>query len=145
MSQEASEDVLYSVTGLARDLGVSARTIRFYEDRGLITPGRAGATRVYTHRDRARMQLILRGKRLGFSLNDIREFLALYVPGGTQAEQLRKLLKAVQARVETLDQQQAAIAETLSELREIDATARASLKDAAEPHHPAPRAHQAVK
>jgi DNA-binding transcriptional MerR regulator len=145
MSQEASEDVLYSVTGLARDLGVSARTIRFYEDRGLITPGRAGATRVYTHRDRARMQLILRGKRLGFSLNDIREFLELYVPGGTQAEQLRKLLKAVQARVETLDQQQAAIAETLSELREIDATARASLKDAAEPHHPAPRAHQAVK
>jgi DNA-binding transcriptional MerR regulator len=116
MSQEASEDVLYSVTGLARDLGVSAR-----------------------------MQLILRGKRLGFSLNDIREFLALYVPGGTQAEQLRKLLKAVQARVETLDQQQAAIAETLSELREIDATARASLNDAAEPHHPAPRAHQAVK
>jgi DNA-binding transcriptional MerR regulator len=144
MSQEASEDVLYSVTGLARDLGVSARTIRFYEDRGLITPGRAGATRVYTHRDRARMKLILRGKRLGFSLNDIREFLALYVPGGTQAEQLRKLLKAVQARMETLDQQQAAIAETLSELREIDATARASLKDAAESHRPAPPACQAA-
>jgi DNA-binding transcriptional MerR regulator len=144
MSQESSEDVLYSVTGLARDLGVSARTIRFYEDRGLISPGRAGATRVYTHRDRARMKLILRGKRLGFSLNDIREFLALYVPGGTQAEQLRKLLKAVQARMETLDQQQAAIAETLSELREIGATARASLKDAAESHRPAPPACQAA-
>ncbi|WP_187294316.1 MerR family transcriptional regulator, partial [Methylobacterium sp. B1] len=58
-------DTLYTVTQLAKDLGVTARTVRFYEDKGLLTPQRAGNTRVYTHRDRARLILILRGKRLG--------------------------------------------------------------------------------
>ncbi len=69
---------LYSVSQLARQLGVTARTIRFYEDKHLINPQRAGTTRVYTHRDRARLVLILRGKRLGFSLREIKEFLDLY-------------------------------------------------------------------
>jgi DNA-binding transcriptional MerR regulator len=122
-------DVLYTVTGLAEELGVTARTIRFYEDRGLITPGRAGATRVYTHRDRARMKLILRGKRLGFSLRDIREFLELYVPGGTQADQLRKLLKAVRDRLDDLEEQRAALEQTLDELHEIESAAQAALNE----------------
>ncbi len=134
MTEEAgpeamNADVLYTVTGLAEELGVTARTIRFYEDRGLISPGRAGATRVYTHRDRARMKLILRGKRLGFSLRDIREFLELYVPGGTQADQLRKLLKAVRDRLDDLEEQRAALEQTLDELREIEAAAQAALKE----------------
>ena len=70
-------DKIFSVTELARDLGVTPRTIRFYEDQGLISPQRAGNTRVYTHRDRARMILILRGKQLGFSLRDIKEYRIL--------------------------------------------------------------------
>lgn len=69
---------LYTVTELAAELGMTARAIRFYEDKGLITPQRAGTTRVYSSRDRARMILILRGKRLGFSLGTIREYLDLY-------------------------------------------------------------------
>src|SRR5271170_1250244 len=69
---------LFSVSQLAGQLGVTARTIRFYEDKHLISPQRAGTTRVYTPRDRARLTLILRGKRLGFSLREVKEFLDLY-------------------------------------------------------------------
>ncbi len=120
---EATGDVLtdrlFTVTQLAENLGVTARTIRFYEDKGLIAPQRAGTTRVYTHRDRARMALILRGKRLGFSLRDIRDYLDLYDVDHTQKEQLRALLKAVAGRVEQLEQQRIALDETLGELNEI--------------------------
>ncbi len=69
---------LYSVTELGKELGVSARTIRFYEDKGLLSPSRVGNNRVYAARDRARMILILRGKQLGFSLREIKEYLDLY-------------------------------------------------------------------
>lgn len=120
---EATGDVLtdrlFTVTQLAENLGVTARTIRFYEDKGLIAPQRAGTTRVYTHRDRARMALILRGKRLGFSLREIRNYLDLYDVDHTQTEQLRALLKAVAGRVEQLEQQRIALDETLKELNEI--------------------------
>ncbi len=120
---EATGDVLtdrlFTVTQLAENLGVTARTIRFYEDKGLIAPQRAGTTRVYTHRDRARMALILRGKRLGFSLREIRDYLDLYDVDHTQTEQLRALLKAVAGRVEQLEQQRIALDETLKELNEI--------------------------
>ena len=112
-------DRLFTVTQLAENLGVTARTIRFYEDKGLIAPQRAGTTRVYTHRDRARMALILRGKRLGFSLREIRDYLNLYDVDHTQTEQLRALLKAVAGRVEQLEQQRIALDETLAELNEI--------------------------
>src|ERR1700722_4937407 len=89
----------YSVTQLGRDLGVTARTIRFYEDKGLISPRRAGNNRVYTLRDRARMILILRGKKLGFSLREIKEYLDLYDADPTQAKKLRVLLKAARYRM----------------------------------------------
>ena len=83
---------LYTVTELAKELGMTARAVRFYEDKGLITPQRAGTTRVYSARDRARMILILRGKRLGFSLSAIKEYLDLYDTDITQHAQLRVLL-----------------------------------------------------
>ena len=104
---------IYSVTELAKDLGVTPRTIRFYEDQGLILPQRAGTTRVYTHRDRARMILILRGKRLGFSLKDIKEFLDLYVVDTTQVEQLRVLVTKVRGRVTQLEDQLQAVQTSL--------------------------------
>lgn len=112
-------DKIYSVTELARDLGVTARTIRFYEDQGLIAPQRAGNTRVYSYRDRARMILILRGKRLGFSLRDIREFLELYVVDTSQVEQLQLLETKVRLRIDLLEDQQKALDQTLTELRDI--------------------------
>jgi DNA-binding transcriptional MerR regulator len=130
MAEQPTEtDALFTVTKLATDLGVTARTIRFYEDKGLITPSRAGSTRVYTHRDRARMKLILRGKRLGFTLREIKEFLELYVPGGSQVAQTRKLLKAVRHRLDELEEQRLALEQTLDELREIEATATTLLQE----------------
>jgi DNA-binding transcriptional MerR regulator len=110
---------LYTVSQLATDLGVTARTVRFYEDKGLLTPQRAGNNRVYTHRDRARLILILRGKRLGFSLREIKEYLDLYDADPTRQEQMRTLLKKVQDRIDSLVDQERALAETLAELRTI--------------------------
>jgi DNA-binding transcriptional MerR regulator len=116
-----------SVTQLGKELGVSARTIRLYEDKGLISPHRAGNTRVYTPRDRTRMILILRGKRLGFTLREIKEYLDLYDADPTQAKQLRLLLKAVHSRILRLEDQRVALNQTLAELREVEAQANAAL------------------
>ncbi len=115
-----SDSPLYSVSQLARQLGVTARTIRFYEDKHLIAPQRAGTTRVYTHRDRARLMLILRGKRLGFSLREIKEFLDLYDVDPSHHTQLRQLLAGVRKRMGKLREQRAAIDESLTELTEIE-------------------------
>jgi DNA-binding transcriptional MerR regulator len=119
---------LYTVTELAKELGMTARAVRFYEDKGLITPQRAGTTRVYTARDRARMILILRGKRLGFSLSTIREYLDLYDADVTQHAQLRLLLEAVTRRRDQLLAQRQAIDEALAELADITAQSEAALK-----------------
>ncbi len=118
----------YSVTQLALDLGVTARTIRFYEDKGLISPRRAGNNRVYTLRDRARMILILRGKKLGFSLREIKEYLDLYDVDPTQAKQLRLLLKAVHDRIMQLEDQRVALDEALGELRDVEAQTHNALE-----------------
>jgi DNA-binding transcriptional MerR regulator len=129
---------LYTVTELAKELGMTARAVRFYEDKGLITPQRAGTTRVYTARDRARMILILRGKRLGFSLSTIREYLDLYDADVTQHAQLRLLLEAVGKRRDQLLAQRQAIDEALAELADITAQSEAALK------LPAPRVRRAA-
>jgi DNA-binding transcriptional MerR regulator len=118
---------LYSVTELGRELGVSARTIRFYEDKGLLSPSRAGNNRVYTARDRARMILILRGKQLGFSLREIKDYLDLYDVDPTHAKQIGLLLKAVQTKIASLEDQRVALDQTLDELRGVQSQARAAL------------------
>ncbi|WP_341987511.1 MerR family DNA-binding transcriptional regulator [Azorhizobium sp. AG788] len=120
-------DTFFSVTELARDLAITPRTIRFYEDKGLIAPRRAGNIRVYTKRDRARMVLILRGKRLGFSLREIKEYLDLYDVDPTQAEQIRLLLKKVRTRLDMLEDQRLALEESLLELKEIEEQTLAAL------------------
>jgi DNA-binding transcriptional MerR regulator len=128
-----AEKQLYTVTELARELGVTARSIRFYEDKGLIAPQRAGSTRVYTARDRARMILILRGKRLGFSLREIKEYLDLYGVDVTQREQLRLLMKSVRTRIVRLVEQRHALEQTLAELRDIEAQGLAALREKRSP------------
>jgi DNA-binding transcriptional MerR regulator len=110
---------LYSVTEMAEQLGITPRAIRFYETKGLIKPKRAGTTRVYTHRDRARMQLILRGKRLGFTLADIREYLDMYDVDPSQAKQVQLLLNKVDRRIGELEQQREDLETTLLELDEM--------------------------
>jgi DNA-binding transcriptional MerR regulator len=121
-------DTLYTVTELAELLGVTARAIRFYETKGLLSPRRVGSTRVYSYRDRARLQLILRSKKLGFSLADIREYLDLYDPTSGQREQQQLLLRKVRERIAMLLQQQEALESTLAELRDIETAAEASLR-----------------
>ena len=123
----ALTDVFFTVTELARDLSVTPRTIRFYEDKGLITPRRAGTMRVYTRRDRARMVLILRGKRLGFSLREIKEYLDLYDLDPSQGEQIRMLLKKVRTRLEMLEDQRLALEESIFELKDIEDQTLAAL------------------
>ncbi|MEG3163977.1 MerR family DNA-binding transcriptional regulator [Sphingomonas sp. PB2P19] len=117
------QDDLTGIQDVARTLGVSARTLRFYEDKGLIEPCRIGTTRIYTRRDVARMQLILRGKRLGFSLRDIEEFLGLYDSDPQHVEQMRALAERCRQRIDDLAQQQTAIAQTLAELEKIEGEA----------------------
>ncbi len=110
---------LYSVSELANDLGVTPRALRFYEDKGLIAPQRAGNTRVYTHRDRGRLMLILRGKRLGFTLREVREWLDLYEVDPDQSAQMIRLKDKVRKRIDALEQQRDDLDATLEELREI--------------------------
>jgi len=121
-------DPFYTVTQLGAELGITVRTLHFYEAQGLIAPRRAGTRRVYTQRDRARMILILRGKRLGFSIREIKEYLALYDVDPTQSEQLEALLKSVHSRMHRLEEQRIALDETLAELRNIELQAETALE-----------------
>ena len=127
-TQGGLTDTFFTVTELARDLAIKPRTIRFYEDKGLITPRRAGNIRVYTKRDRARMVLILRGKRLGFSLREIKEYLDLYDIDPSQTEQIRLLLKKVRTRLDMLEDQRLALEESILELKDIEEQTLAALE-----------------
>ena len=120
---------MLTITELAREAGVTARAIRFYESKGLLTPGRAGTTRIYTHRERGRLQLILRGKRLGFSLTDIGEYLDLYDADPAQHGQIALLLDKVNNRIGELESQKADIDDTLKELSSVRAQALAAMDD----------------
>jgi DNA-binding transcriptional MerR regulator len=113
-------NTLSSITELARDAGVTPRAIRFYEAKGLISPQRAGTTRVYTHRDGARLKLILRGKRLGFSLREIKEWLDLYDVDSAQVEQMRLLLGKTRERIAALEYRRDDLDATIAELHEIE-------------------------
>jgi DNA-binding transcriptional MerR regulator len=119
---------LRGIQDVAAHLGVSHRTLRFYEDKGLIEPARVGNTRIYSRREVARMQLILRGKRLGFSIREIKEFLDLYDADPTQAEQLRLLMNRVRERISLLEKQREEIEKTLDELCQIEAQAQEKLR-----------------
>jgi DNA-binding transcriptional MerR regulator len=111
----------YGIAELAREFDVTTRTIRYYEDKGLLSPTRKGQRRVYAARDRVRLKLIMRGKRLGFSLDEIRELIDLYDVDPTEATQLRHFLDKISDRKAVLVRQQADITETLSEMQRIEA------------------------
>lgn len=111
---------LFTVNQLAEDLGITARAIRFYETKGLIEPRRVGTTRVFDRRDRTRLKLILRGKRLGFSLRDIKEYLDLYDIDPSGREQMKAVLVKLRKRIALLDQQRRDLETTLDELRDLE-------------------------
>ncbi|MHA3792271.1 MerR family transcriptional regulator [Rhizorhabdus wittichii] len=110
---------LQGIQDVADELGVTTRAIRFYEDKGLLDPQRVGTMRVYSRREVARLQLILRGKRLGFSLREIKEFLDLYTVDSLHLAQTRQLLTRVGARIDALELQRKALDQTLDELQDI--------------------------
>ncbi|WP_414475792.1 MerR family transcriptional regulator [Microvirga sp. M2] len=118
---------VYTIGDLAREFGVTLRTLRFYEDRGLLSPRRDGTARIYDSRDRERLSVILKGKQLGFTLTEIRAMLAEERSANGPAMNLRLSLDQVEDQIRHLEQQKAEIEEALEELR----TRRSSLAIAA--------------
>jgi DNA-binding transcriptional MerR regulator len=106
----------FSITDLAREFDVTTRTIRFYEDQGLIAPQRQGQTRIYGQRDRVRLRLIMRGKRLGFALKEIRDLLDLYETDRSEITQLTILINKIDERRDALRKQRDDINATIDEL-----------------------------
>jgi DNA-binding transcriptional MerR regulator len=112
----------YSITELTREFEISTRTLRFYEDEGLIRPLRRGRTRLYRPADRHLLKQILRGKRLGFSINEIKDILKMYREPPGEVGQLKMLVSKVEEKREELRQKRRDIEETLSELNRVEET-----------------------
>ncbi|OZI32269.1 MerR family transcriptional regulator [Bordetella genomosp. 10] len=106
----------WTISELAREFDITPRTIRFYEDQGIVSPARDGRNRVYGTRDRARLKLALRGKRLGLLLSEIRSLIDMYDGPGDTAPQLREYLSVLQRHREQLESQRRDIDETLTEI-----------------------------
>jgi DNA-binding transcriptional MerR regulator len=117
----------YSIGDLAREFDVTPRTIRFYEDQGLLAPLREGQRRIYTQRERTRLKLTLRGKRLGLSLSEIRELIDMYEPGRDERPQLERFLAALESHRSALEQQRTDIEAQLSEIAVFEKRVRKQL------------------
>jgi DNA-binding transcriptional MerR regulator len=112
---EAGED-LARIGEMAKKYGVTLRTLRFYEDKGLLNPQRDGSTRLYTRRDKARLKLILLGRKVGFSLRDVKQMMDLYDPSGSNSKQLRLALDKSEKQLARLQKQRALIDDAINEL-----------------------------
>ncbi len=117
----------YSISELAQEFDVTPRAIRFYEDQGLLAPRRDGQRRIYTLRDRTRLKLTLRGKRLGLTLSEIRELIDMYEPGRDERPQLKRFLAVLEAHKATLLQQRADLEALLAELTAFEKKIRKRL------------------
>jgi len=126
-SPSNASDPSWSITELAEEFDVTLRTIRFYEDRGLITPERRGTTRVFRARDRIRLALVLRGKRLGFSLEQIAHIVGMYDAEPGEVGQLHYLLEQIATRRAELELRRRDIEETIAELDQVERRCREDL------------------
>ena len=135
----------FTITELAREFDVTPRAIRFYEDQGLLAPTRAGAggrQRVYTQRDRTRLKLTLRGKRLGLSLSEVRDLVDMYESPSDTVPQLERFLQVLAGHRATLERQLEDLQVTLGEIAAHEARCRALLERAARPGRETPRARR---
>ncbi len=121
-------DRTYSISDLASEFDITPRTIRFYEEKGLLAPAREGQKRLFSHTDRVRLGLILRGKRCGLSLEESRDIIDMYAPGQNNAEQLHSLLGKIAERRAIITTQLADLKDMLQELDEVQARCEAALQ-----------------
>ena len=126
-------DTRYTITELANEFAITQRAIRFYEDQGLLKPQRRGRTRVYLAGDRVRLKLTLRGKRLGFSLSEIRDMFELYESAHDEKPQLMRFLALLAQRRAQLEQQREDIEAVLAEIQAYERQCRLRLKGSAKP------------
>ena len=125
---EATTEI-FGITELCREFGITLRALRFYEDKGLLSPRRINGARVYTRRDRARLTLILRAKAIGSPLSEIKRYLDLYGEHGQgRAQQLIYVIERTDNEIAELEKKRAHIDETLAELRVINISSRAQLE-----------------
>jgi DNA-binding transcriptional MerR regulator len=127
-----TENTTFGISHLAREFRITARAIRFYEDQGMIRPvrtGSGGRTRVYSQRDRARLKLLLRGKRLGLSLVEIKDLLDMYETPADTVPQLTRFLEVLDARRESLQQQLADLTHLMADIDRQRADAQRMLQD----------------
>lgn len=128
---DARSGPTYTISDLAQEFALTTRAIRFYEDEGLIAPGRQGLARVYGERERTRIKLILRGKRLGLALSEIRELFDIYAATGSERPQLVKFLQMLTDRRAMLHQQREDIDAVLAEIAILERDCRRRLKQEA--------------
>lgn len=119
----------YSISDLSKEFDITTRSIRFYEDQGLLKPKRRGQTRIYSLKDRVRLKLILRGKRLGFSLAETRRLFELYDADKTSTTQLNTMLELIEEKKSSLQQQMDDIKVVLMELNSAEQQCLAALED----------------
>ncbi|WP_077034022.1 MerR family DNA-binding transcriptional regulator [Pelomonas sp. KK5] len=129
-SPALQQERLYTITELAAEFDITPRAIRFYEDMGLLEPGRAGRNRVYSHRDRTRLKLTLRGKRLGLALQEIKQLVDMYDSESDAVPQLRAFLEVLHNHRRQLEQQLDDIEVTLAEIGQHEERCEALLAEA---------------
>ncbi|MBO2585966.1 MerR family transcriptional regulator [Shewanella algae] len=129
MSANHNPQTTYSISDLSKEFDITTRSIRFYEDQGLLKPRRRGQTRIYSLKDRVRLKLILRGKRLGFSLAETRRLFELYDADKSSHTQLNTMLALIEEKKTSLQQQMDDIKVVLMELNSAELQCRQALDD----------------
>jgi DNA-binding transcriptional MerR regulator len=124
-----NNEELTRIGDMARLYGVTLRALRFYEDKGLIQPVRQGTTRLYTRRDQARLKLILRGRKIGFSLREVKQMLDLYDPAGSNTRQFRVALEKSERQLGKLERQRKALDESIADLKDMMSEISGKLTD----------------
>lgn len=114
---------------MAESFGVTLRTLRFYEDKGLIHPRRIGNARLYSHRDKARLKLVLLGRKVGFSLREVKQMMDLYDPNGSNIRQMKVVLEKSERQLGRLEKQRASVEEAIGDLKGLIGTVRTRLEE----------------